>query len=126
MTSTEHKKSNFTVILCVTADGNKWASLIIFTRKSMPKEVFGKGIMVKGNTNGWIIQERIGQSRDEMCRMRKNALFTNRTKSLLLLDSWTKNISPCQKIFTFGSYSHRFPKMSMWFFLILSIIDSFF
>lgn len=40
ITSTGHEKCNFTLVLCVTADGTKLPPMVIFKRKTLPKEKF--------------------------------------------------------------------------------------
>lgn len=93
ISTTGHEKSNFTVILCVTADGGKCAPLVIFKRKTMPKEEFPKGVVVKVNEKGWINQFIMNEWLDEVWRTRKNALFTSNTKSLLIWDSASAHIT---------------------------------
>jgi hypothetical protein len=44
--TTGAEKCNFTVILCVTADGGKRDPMVIFKRKTIPKEDFSNGIIV--------------------------------------------------------------------------------
>jgi len=46
LTTTGAEKCNFTVILCVTADGGKCDPMVIFKRKTIPKEDFPNGIIV--------------------------------------------------------------------------------
>jgi len=45
ITSTGSEKCSFTIILCVTADGVKLPPVVIFKRKTIPKENFPKGIL---------------------------------------------------------------------------------
>lgn len=52
--STGHEKSNFTVVLCVMASGEKLPPLIIFEKKLIPKRAFPKGVVVKVNKKGWM------------------------------------------------------------------------
>jgi hypothetical protein len=53
--TTGHEKSNFTVVLCVTANGGRLPPLVIFKRKSFPRnETIPEGIIVKVNPKGWM------------------------------------------------------------------------
>jgi hypothetical protein len=40
--TTGQEKCHFTVVLCVTADGGKCPPMVIFKRKTLPKETFSK------------------------------------------------------------------------------------
>ena len=44
-----NEKCNFTVVLCVTADGGQCDPMVIFKRKTIPKEPLPQGIVVKAN-----------------------------------------------------------------------------
>jgi hypothetical protein len=44
-----NEKSNFTVVLAITSDGTKLPPMVIFKRKTIPKEKFPEGIIVKTN-----------------------------------------------------------------------------
>jgi hypothetical protein len=46
------KSAFFTVVLCITANGGKCDPLVIFKRKTIPKENFLKGVVVKVNSKG--------------------------------------------------------------------------
>jgi hypothetical protein len=105
ITSTVHEKSNFTVILCATADGGKCALLVIFKRKTMPKEEFPKGVVVKVNPKGWINQEIIREWLEEVWRVQKNAFFKSNAKSLLIWNSATPHITEDVKAVV-KKYSH--------------------
>lgn len=52
--TTGHEKSNFTIMLTVTADGAKLPPLVIFKRKTIPKGNFPKNIVVFANEKGWV------------------------------------------------------------------------
>jgi hypothetical protein len=91
ITTTGHEKCFFTVVLCVTADGRKCDPLAIFKRKTIPKEKFPKGVVVKINSKGWMNQEMFSEWLDEVWRRRKNSFFN--TKSLLIYDSARAHIT---------------------------------
>lgn len=49
--STGHEKSNFTLVLGITADGSKLPPMVIFKRKTIPNEDFPKGTSVVNFTH---------------------------------------------------------------------------
>lgn len=85
LTTTGAEKCSFTVILCVTADGGKCDPMVIFKRKTIPREEFPKGIVVAANEKGWINDEMMCQWIEKVWRRRKNSFFN--PKSLLILDA---------------------------------------
>ena len=50
--TTGHEKDRFTVMLTCTADGGKLAPLVVFKRKTLPKETFPKEVRV--HPKGWM------------------------------------------------------------------------
>ena len=48
------EKLNFTVVLCCMANGDKCQPMVIFKRKTMPKDSFPKGINVAVAPKGWV------------------------------------------------------------------------
>lgn len=91
--TTGNEKSCFTVILCVTADGGKCPPFVIFKRKTLPKEDFPKGVVVRVNEKGWVNQEVISDWLKMVWNGRKNAFFTPKDKSLLIWDSAKPHIT---------------------------------
>jgi hypothetical protein len=85
--TTGHEKSSFSLILCVTAEGNKLPPMVIFKRKTIPKEEFPRGIVVYANEKGWNNTEMMTEWLDKVWRRRPGGFF--KTKSLLILDSAT-------------------------------------
>ncbi|CAJ0593045.1 unnamed protein product [Cylicocyclus nassatus] len=55
ITTTGGEKTNFTVVLGVTADGNFCPPMVIFKRKTIPKDT-PPGVVVKANCRGWMIE----------------------------------------------------------------------
>jgi hypothetical protein len=47
MKTTGYKTLHITIMLCITANGNKLAPYIILNRKTVPKENFCKDVIVK-------------------------------------------------------------------------------
>ena len=52
--TTGHEKAKYTVALSCMADGTKLKPMVIFKRKTMPKEKFPKGVLVHVHPKGWM------------------------------------------------------------------------
>ena len=52
--TTGHEKDRFTVMLACTADGGKLPAFAVLKRKTMPKDKFPAGVIVRAQYNGWI------------------------------------------------------------------------
>lgn len=85
ITSTGHDKSGFTVVLACTASGHKLTPMVIFKRKTIPKESFPKGIVVHCNEKGWMNTTVMEVWGEQCFSTRPNSIFER--KSLLILDS---------------------------------------
>ena len=57
ITTTGHEKSRFTVVLSCLADGTKLKPMIIFKRKTQPKEKFPPGVVVHHHPKGWMDED---------------------------------------------------------------------
>uniref|UniRef100_A0A1A8DN46 DDE-1 domain-containing protein n=1 Tax=Nothobranchius kadleci TaxID=1051664 RepID=A0A1A8DN46_NOTKA len=55
--TTSHEKSCFTVVLACQADGQKLLPMVIFKRKTLPKEKFPAGVIIKMNPKGWMDED---------------------------------------------------------------------
>uniref|UniRef100_A0A1A8FLA7 DDE-1 domain-containing protein n=1 Tax=Nothobranchius korthausae TaxID=1143690 RepID=A0A1A8FLA7_9TELE len=55
--TTGHEKSCFTVVLACQADGQKLPPMVIFKRKTLPKEKFPAGVIIKVNPKGWMDED---------------------------------------------------------------------
>lgn len=84
--TTGHEKSHFTVVLACCADGTKLPPMIIFKRKTMPKDVFPSGVVVQCNVKGWMDVEMMGLWL-EKCFSRRPDAFFHTKKGLLVMDS---------------------------------------
>ena len=51
---TGHEKASFTCVLACTASGIHLPPMLIFKRKTMPKEKFPRGVIIKVNEKGWM------------------------------------------------------------------------
>ena len=84
--STGHEKSNFTVVLTVTAAGEKLKPMIIFKKKLIPKGDFPPDVVIKTNSKGWMTQELMQEWLDEVWNKRQH-YNSDPMQSLLILDS---------------------------------------
>ena len=91
ITTTGAEKCNFTVVLCCTADGGKCEPMIIFKRKTMPKLIVPKGIVVTVSPKGWMNQEIMRQWLDKVWRRRRGSFFAR--NSLLIYDSHKSHLT---------------------------------
>ena len=51
---TGNEKNRFTVMLACTSDGGKLPPFIIFKQKTMPREEFPPGVIVRNHEKGWM------------------------------------------------------------------------
>jgi hypothetical protein len=54
-----HSKTHYTVVLSCCADGTKLPPLLIFKRKTLPKEKLPAGVYVHAHPKGWMDEERM-------------------------------------------------------------------
>ena len=52
--TTRHKKNRFTVMLACTADGGKLPPYVVFKRKTLRKDKFPAGVIVRAQQKTWI------------------------------------------------------------------------
>ncbi|KAK6297215.1 hypothetical protein J4Q44_G00317980 [Coregonus suidteri] len=57
--TTGNEKSSFTVVLACQANGQKLPPMIIFKRKTLPKENFPAGVVIKASPKGWMDEEKM-------------------------------------------------------------------
>lgn len=84
--STGHEKSNFTVVLSVTAAGEKLKPMIIFRKKLIPKGNFPPDVLVRANAKGWMNQGLMELWLREVWNKRQHN-NSDPSQSLLILDS---------------------------------------
>uniref|UniRef100_A0AAQ4RF46 HTH CENPB-type domain-containing protein n=1 Tax=Gasterosteus aculeatus aculeatus TaxID=481459 RepID=A0AAQ4RF46_GASAC len=84
--TTGHERTHFTCVLSCTASGLKLPPMVIFKRVTMPKEKFPKGIAVKVNKKGWMIERLMKKWLNE-CYGKRPGGFRHRKRALLVLDS---------------------------------------
>lgn len=90
--TTGHEKSHFTVVLACCADGTKLPPMLIFKRKTLPKDSFPPAVVVQPNTKGWMDQEMMGVWLDR-CFSRRPDGFFHVTPGLLVMDSMRAHIT---------------------------------
>lgn len=91
ITTTGSERCNFTVVLCVTANGGKCKPLVIFKRKTVPKGVFPRGVIVAANEKGWVDADMVSYWLENIWCKRRNSFFCQ--KSVLIYDSARPHIT---------------------------------
>ncbi len=78
LTTTGSEKCCFTLVLSCTADGGKCDPMVIFKRKTMPKENFPKGLVVTVSAKGWMNEEVMNAWLEKVWRKRQEAFFSQK------------------------------------------------
>ncbi|GFT01502.1 pogo transposable element with KRAB domain [Trichonephila clavipes] len=89
--TTGNERTSFTVVLCCAANGLKLPPMLIFKRKTLPKENFPKCVEIRGNENGWMNEQIMLSWLQTIWRKRKNSFF--RPKAFLIMDSMKSHVS---------------------------------
>jgi hypothetical protein len=93
--TTGHEKSRFTVVLTCMADGVKLKPMIIFKRKTMPKEKFPPDVVIHCHPKGWMDEEGLKVWIKKVWATRPGGL--TRSRSLLVWDSFRAHLVPSVK-----------------------------
>lgn len=88
--TTCYKKSRFTVALACLADGTKLKPMVIFKRKTLPKENFPPGVLVHCYPKGWMDEAGMKLWVEKVWRSQPGGLL--RKKSLLVWDSFQAHL----------------------------------
>lgn len=88
--TTGHEKSRFTVVLSCLADGTKLKPMIIFKRKTQPKDKFPPGVVVHHHPKGWMDADGIKLWIQKVWRFRPGGMVG--TRSLLVWDSFRAHL----------------------------------
>ena len=91
MKSTGHEKSRYTVVLAVTADGNKLPPMIIYRRKTKPPGNFPSGVVIHWNAKGWMDEEACNIWIQKVWQERPGALL--KKKALLVWDHFAAHLT---------------------------------
>ena len=59
--TSRNEKTHYTVVLACCADGTKLPPLLIFKRKTLPKDIIAHGIYVHVHSKGWMDGEGMEQ-----------------------------------------------------------------
>ncbi|KAL1470946.1 hypothetical protein MTO96_040171 [Rhipicephalus appendiculatus] len=94
--TTGHKKSHFTVVLACCADGTKLPPMLIFKRKTLPKDIFPPTVVIQANTKGWMDEEMMGVWLDH-CFSRRPDGFFHVKPGMLVMDSMRAYITDIVK-----------------------------
>lgn len=82
--TTGNEKSHFTVVLACLADGTRLKPMIIFKRKTMPKEYIPPEVLVHVHEKGWMDETGMKLWIDKVWKCRQGGLL--KKKSLLVYD----------------------------------------
>ena len=91
ITTTGHEKSLFTVVLSCLADGTKLKPMIIFKRKTKPKEKFPPGVVVHHHPKGWMDTDGMKLWIQKVWSSRPGGLL--RQRSLLVWDAFRVHLA---------------------------------
>ena len=90
--TTGHEKTHFTCVLACTGSGEKLPPMLIFKRKTLPKEKLPKGIVVRCNVKGWMDTEMMLDWLQESYSKRPGGFFRQK-QSLLIMDSMRAHLT---------------------------------
>ncbi|XP_076740000.1 pogo transposable element with KRAB domain isoform X2 [Maylandia zebra] len=90
--TTGYEKSSFTVVLGCHANGQKLPPMVIFKRKTLPKEKFPAGLIIKANVKGWMDEEMMKEWLREVYERRPGGFF-HASPSLLICDSMRAHLT---------------------------------
>ena len=86
MRSTGNEKNRFTVMLGCMADGTKLPPYVVFKRKTMPKDKFPSGVIVRVQEQGWFNDSLMDDWLKTVWMKRKGGL--EKQRSMLVLDAF--------------------------------------
>ena len=86
MRSTGNEKNRFTVMLGCMADGTKLPPYVVFKRKTMPKDKFPTGMIVRVQEQGWFNDSIMDDWLKTVWMKRKGGL--EKQRSMLVLDAF--------------------------------------
>ncbi|GFX12245.1 pogo transposable element with KRAB domain [Trichonephila clavipes] len=95
ITTTGQEKTHFTVMLACCADSTKLKLLLIFKRKTIPKENFPPSVVIWCNEKGWCDEDIMLDWFQEVWKKREGAFFNS--KGVLIMDSIRAHIKDSLK-----------------------------
>ncbi|CAI5770390.1 pogo transposable element with KRAB domain [Podarcis lilfordi] len=90
-----HEKTHYTVVLSCCADGTKLPPMLIFKRKTFPKEVIPRGVVVHVHEKGWMDENGMRVWVEKVWSKRPGGLL--KKPALLVLDQFRAHISETTK-----------------------------
>jgi len=90
-----NEKKRYTVVLACCADGTKLPPLLIFNRKTLPKDVIPHGIYVHVHSTGWMDGEGMKLWLDKVWSKRPGGLL--KKPSLLVCDQFKTHVTDSTK-----------------------------
>jgi len=94
--TTGHEKTHFTVVLACMADGTKLKPMIIFKRKTLPKNAkFPSDVIVRSHPKGWMDEQGVKIWLSNVWNRRPGALL--RKRSLLVWDMFRAHLCDSMK-----------------------------
>lgn len=85
------EKTHFTVVLSCMADGTKLKPMVIFKRKTLPKEKLPAGVLVTVHPKGWMDESLVGTWLEKVWDCRPGALA--RKRALLVWDMFRAHLT---------------------------------
>ena len=89
--TTGHEKDHHTVVLACLADGTKLPPVVIFKRKTMPKDPIPRGVIVRVHQKGWMDQVGLVDWVDAVWSRRPGGLL--KKPGLIVWDSFKPHMS---------------------------------
>ena len=99
-----NEKNHFTVVLACLADGKKLPPMLIFKRKTMPKEEIPHGVLVHCHEKGWMDEDGMKIWFEKIWRRRPGGLLQK--KSLLVFDQFRAHLTKKTKNLAASSKTH--------------------
>ena len=90
-----NEKTRYTVVVACCADGTKPPTLLIFKRKTLPKDVIPHGIYVHVHFRGWMDGERMKLCLEKVWSKRPGGLLQK--PSLLVCDQFKAHVRESTK-----------------------------
>lgn len=93
--TTGYEKARVTVMLSITADGNKLPPYVILNRKTIPKEEFCKDVIVRAQPNAWMTSDLMDDWLRSVWERRPGALF--KRNAMLVMDAFRGHLTDTVK-----------------------------
>lgn len=90
-----HEKTHYTAVLSCCADGTKLPPLLIFKRKTLPKDKIPRGIFIHVHPKGWMDEEGLKIWLDKVWSRRPGGLL--KKPSLLVWDQFRAHLTTATK-----------------------------